>query len=510
MPLPADPPELKEARALWLQDRCEEALAKFDEVLERHPGHPLALLDAARAFGGSYRIAKGEELLERYLAVNQRSAASLALAGQSCRMIHRGSKALDYLQEARGLAPLDPAAGLELAMLLDRAGRTAEAEQVMDELLARHPDIPEGRFFQCHVAIRRGNMGAAGPALENIAAEVRYHPYLRTRACYALAEAADRAGDAAEAVRQAQRAKDLGKADAPQLEHIASLIRNQGDQLIRSLTPAKLAEWQRQDRAHPPLVLLTGSPRSGTTLLEKVLDAHPGVRSSDEHDVFARFIAPPVLQPPGIAGSGDAGKRLLAVTPARAARMRADYLLGMTELLGEPTGGRVLLDKNPSLTELIPAWLRMAPHSKILVMLRDPRDVVLSCFLNYFPLNAYSVSYLDIASTARRYAREMECWLRLRDKIPAGQRCEVRYEDCVADLRGTATRVLSWMGLEWRDEVTGYREMLAQRLTQSPTYADVQAPLHTRAIGKWRRYARLLDPVQDILAPFVRRFGYDA
>ena len=186
--------------------------------------------------------------------------------------------------------------------------------------------------------------------------------------------------------------------------------------------------------------------------------------------------------------------------------MRAGYFSGMEELLGEPLAGRVMLDKNPSLTELVPAWLRMVPHSKILVMLRD---VVLSCFLNYFPLNAYSVSFLTLEQTARRYVREMESWLRLRDHLPRDQWREVRYEDCVADLPGTARAALEWMGLPWSDEVLGYRGTLARRLTQSPTYADVQSPVHGRAVGKWRRYEEWLVPVRTILAPMLRKFGYD-
>jgi thioredoxin-like negative regulator of GroEL len=141
----ADPQELREARALWLQDRHDEALVKFDAVLAAHPDHPLALIDAARAFGGCYRIAKAEALVDRYLATAGRSAATLAMAGQTCRMIHCGRKALDCVKESAALAAPDPATGLELAMLLDRGGEMEAADAVLSGLLARHPSFAEGR-----------------------------------------------------------------------------------------------------------------------------------------------------------------------------------------------------------------------------------------------------------------------------------------------------------------------------------------------------------------------------
>lgn len=503
----ADPENLKTARALWLQGRADEALAMFDQVLASHPDHPLALIDAARAFGANYQIHKAASLIDRYLAVCGENPATLALAGQTYHMIHRGPEALEMLARSAASSPPAPATGLELALLLDRAGRLDEARALLAAVLDRHPDFAEGRFFQAHLALRSGNPEAVLADLEALASSPNQHPYLRTRACYALAEAADRAGDAASAVRHALRAKAFGEPDSEPLRKIAALIRKQGDQLSRVFTPSRLAAWQQEN--HRPVALLTGSPRSGTTLLEKILAAHPDLNSSDEHDLFVRLLAPPVLQPPGLAGTGDAGKRLIAASPRRIAEMRAGYFRGMEELLGGAPAGRLLLDKNPSLTETIPAWLRMLPHSKILIMLRDPRDVVLSCFLNYFPLNNYSVSFLSLENTARRYAREMDCWLRLRDRLPAGQWREVRYEDCIDDLRTAAGGTLDWLGLKWSDAILDYRDTLNRRLTRSPTYADVQAPIHRRAIGKWQRYHEFLEPVRPILAPYIRRFGYE-
>jgi len=150
----------------------------------------------------------------------------------------------------------------------------------------------------------------------------------------------------------------------------------------------------------------------------------------------------------------------------------------------------------------------MLPHSKILIAIRDPRDVVLSCYLNHFPLNAYSLGFQTLEETALRYSRGMKCWLGIRRKLPTSQWREVRYEDCVADLGRTARGVVEWMDLPWDGAVLDYREKLNTRLTQSPTYADVRSPVHTRSVARWRLYRQWLDPLEPILAPFLQEWGY--
>lgn len=505
---PPEPEALKKARALWLQDRFDEALKLFGEVLLTHPRHPLALLDAARAYGARYRITEAETLLDRYLEVTGSDARTLALAGQTYRMIHRGKKALLCFERAQAFGETEPPTVLEHALLLERSGNPEEASRILSELLRKSPGMPEAEFFNAVINLRMEKSAAARECLVRLAGNSGIHPYLRTRAFYALAEAADKSQDPDSAIQYAVSAKKFGLADAAELHQTAKLIGRQADEISQAFSAETLERWKAEVPDHPPVALLTGSPRSGTTLLEKVLDAHPGILSSDEHDLFARFLVPPLLHPDPASGFGSPGNFLKESSSAALAEMRLSYFKGMEELLGVPLAGQLMLDKNPSMTDLIPVWLRMVPHSKIILMLRDPRDVVLSCFLNYFPLNAYSVSFLTLEAAARRYALEMDHWLRLRSSIPESQWIEIRYEDCVDDLFKTAGRVLEKLGLPWSDDISHYRGLLNSRITQSPTYADVQAPLYHTSVGKWRRYARHLSPVQHILQPYIRQFGY--
>src|SRR5204862_5252919 len=84
--------------------------------------------------------------------------------------------------------------------------------------------------------------------------------------------------------------------------------------------------------------------------------------------------------------------------------------------LNEPIGSRVHLDKNPTLTVVLPGFIRLFPEARCLIALRDPRDVIVSCFMQYLPLNANSVYFLTLERAAQRYANDLKLWRTLRDK----------------------------------------------------------------------------------------------
>jgi hypothetical protein len=252
--------------------------------------------------------------------------------------------------------------------------------------------------------------------------------------------------------------------------------------------------------------LLTGFPRSGTTLLEQVLDAHPDVVSSEEKEVFGAKVLP--LLGKGAPPGAPLAPLLDELAADRIAAAREIYLAAMQAMLGEPIGPRLHLDKNPALTPMIPAMRRVFPELKLLVALRDPRDVVVSCFLRWLPLNPMSVWFLTLERTVDRYVNDINGWLRVRDML--GDWTEIRYEDLVADLPGQARRALDLLGVAWDDAVLDYRRRHMTRPVLSPTYEDVAKPVHTGAIGRWRRYERHLAPLVHRLAPFVKRLGYDA
>jgi hypothetical protein len=277
--------------------------------------------------------------------------------------------------------------------------------------------------------------------------------------------------------------------------------------LAESLTPGHFQRWREEGKTFrdEKMAVLTSFPRSGTTLLEQVLDSHPGLVSSDEREAFARDIFPAMWQTP--ATPLPTAEVLDTIPVQRLAALRERYRTYMEAALNEPIGDRVHLDKNPTLTLVLPGFLRLFPEARLLIALRDPRDIVISCFMQYLPLNANSVCFLTLERAAQRYANDLGIWRKFREMI-ASPWLEVRYEDAVTNLETETRRALEFLSLPWDQKVLNYREHLQQKAVASPTYEAVSQPLYTRAIGRWKHYQKFLEPVLPILQPSIDAFGY--
>ena len=167
------------------------------------------------------------------------------------------------------------------------------------------------------------------------------------------------------------------------------------------------------------------------------------------------------------------------------------------------------VDKNPHYNLTIPVMIRLFPQTRLLIALRDPRDVLLSCFLTYLPLNPVSVQFLTLSRLVERYLLDMRAWLKFRELVPCAW-AEVRYEDLVANVE-TAVKpvIVETLGLEWKPEILDFRDQLTGKAVSSPTYHDVKQPIYTRSIGRWKNYWKHLEPAMERLEPLVREFGYE-
>jgi hypothetical protein len=390
-----------------------------------------------------------------------------------------------------------------MARMEERAGRMDEAAGWISQALALDPRDAMSVLVAGRIASKRGDTDRALPLLERCAHPVVPHA-LRGQALYELGEINDRRGDPAQAVAMWRAAKQCLEEGFPQDVALGRRIRRKtlerNRRLVEALTPELVRRWRGQPCVGelPPVAVLAGHPRSGTTLLEQVLAAHPGVRDIDEQDALACAVRETMF--PGVPDGPDLAG-LDGMPPAALAATRRDYLRRVNMLFDTGPDARLLLDKNPNLTDFLPFLLRPVPELRLLIARRDPRDVLLSCYrLPVLPQTG-NIAWLREDHAAEEYRSIMSVWEKLRDCLDDDPGwLEVYYENLCADLEGEARKVTAFLGLDWHPDQANYRQVRATARVASPSYEAVRAPVHTASVGRWRRYADLLPKLFDGLA----------
>jgi hypothetical protein len=250
---------------------------------------------------------------------------------------------------------------------------------------------------------------------------------------------------------------------------------------------------------------MAGFPRAGTTLLEQILSTHPAVIGTDETGVLATQFRDPLVF--GAASAEAVIAELDALEPEDLAAGREEYFRCTEDVLGEAAGSRLLIEKEPLLTADLALPLRLFPEARILMPLRDPRDVVLSFYFTIVPLAPNSVAAATLDDSCRYFAEVMRHWLWLRDRLDPARWAESRYEDLLADPEGRTRRLVDFLGIGWQPELLAHHRG-ARRAVGTPTYDDVARPLYTRSLERWRNYEPWLEPHLHSLRPLMDAFGY--
>jgi Sulfotransferase family len=252
------------------------------------------------------------------------------------------------------------------------------------------------------------------------------------------------------------------------------------------------------------LIFILGFPRSGTTLVEQMLSAHPNIAAGDElpliHEIsmiMPRTLASPLGYPEALAElwMGDQREGLDNLR---------DYYLQKVRQLGVLRPGAVYsTDKMPLNETHLGLIALLFPAAPLFHVVRHPLDIMVSAFSNAFTHGFFCAT--NLATTATHYVRVMELVHHYRSEIFL-RYFPVRYEDIVRDQEASVRTMLSSVGLHFDPACLTFHEN--RRHARTASYAQVSEPLYDRSVGRWKHYRKQLEPVLPILAPVIEWLGY--
>ena len=387
-------------------------------------------------------------------------------------------------------------------MLLDR-GDVDGAKSIVVGMPSARASQPDVLWLSARLAVARGEVVAARGALVRLLDDPHLNGEQRAEALLLLGVVLGDLGDNAAAFAAACDGKriqrDLHAVEAASREGEVAKLKRLGDWI-----ETERGEWRSPLRATVPdaaasHVFLLGFPRSGTTLLEQILAGHPRVATLEEA---------PTLAVAYQAFLSDAGACVdLMRVDAGEAEAWVGHYWSEVRKRGVDVAGRAFVDKQPAGTLNLPVIARLFPRAKIMFALRDPRDVVLSCFRQAFQINAMTYAFTDLTQTAACYDACMTLAMHARGRLPLAW-MDVRHEALVTTFDAELGRVIDFLGLDPHPAMADFARRARERTIRTPSANQVRAGLNRRGLARWERYRRELSPVLPTLAPWVARFGY--
>jgi Flp pilus assembly protein TadD len=491
-------------------ERFAQALGSYRDLVRRFPGVEQLWFEFGLAATGELDFKLALDAFTRAAQLAPRDSTLQVLLGQQFHRLRNADLARAAFERAVQADPSSVYAQLSLAAWYERERRLEDAWISVEAASARQPNNHQVLCFKALLLHRTRRDTEAETLLRDLVKRDVTDPNVKISSRHLLALVLDQLGQYKEAFHWLCESKTFLR----QTANVAKMEQDYGQadlyrrELLATLKPDTVRQWHETTdtpKLPNPLVLLGGHPRSGTTLLEQILGANPGFVAFDESEAFVQEVWHKLA--PMQATRPLSLKELDALDAPQRVRMRDRYLTSLLRETNDHLSGKVLLDKNPSPTAALHLWLRVLPETKVIIALRDPRDVVISCFFQSLMLTPTNANFLSLPRTVQHYSDLMDVWLRLRE-LGGFEWIESRYEDLVENTEGEGRRVTEFCSLTWHPDQASHQEKARRKVLFAPTFSDVGQPVHKRALGRWRHYAEALEPLQPALKPYLAALRY--
>lgn len=412
------------------------------------------------------KLAEAEASFVRVLTLDPRHVQALINLSAICSAGERMDEAIALLERAIAINPRLAEAHVNLGAILADMGRTKAAIVALRTAVEIDPDNAEA-WYALSAAGEGDLTRKEAERLVRLAESSRLSQDQRTKLYFVLASAAERNGNIVRAFSDFQHANTLRKQALEKAGQGFDPARHAVliDKLI--FGNAEGCFPPSDSRAGEGLIFIVGLPRSGTTLVDRILAAHPDAVSLGERDDIANLATK--------AENGDA----IALAGAH-----------IEAVLAKARGSRAIVDKTPFNYLHLGTIARLLPAARIIHIRRDARDVALSCFTQNFVLpHAWSCDLSHIGDYIQGYIRLMAHWR----KVLPPMMLDVDYEDIVADPETLARKIVGFAGLEWDPACLDFHR--AKGVVRTASKWQVRKPIYASSVGRWQAFRPFLGPL---------------
>jgi tetratricopeptide (TPR) repeat protein len=407
------------------------------------------------------------------------------LAGLAASLKGDYADAVGKLDEALALEPGNAEASEWKAVVLEWDGDHEGARAVLEPFVAAGRETPRMAETQARIDIRAARWREAADIARRHLARSDLPPDARARLGQVAGEALERLGDYDEsfaAHADANRAVAVPFDEADYARFIG--------RVLDVFSADRVAELARHgDRSELP-VFIAGMPRSGTTLVEQIIDAHPKALGAGEINDIEAAVGGLQVE---LQSTEPYPECVADLEPDDVARLAGRYLDRLRALA--PSARRVV-NKSLANYRTLGFVALLFPAARVIVCRRDPRDTCVSCYMSTILPQAlpYITDLRHLGFAYRQHERLLAHW----KKVLTLPMLEVDYEAVVDDLEAQSRRIIEFCGLDWDDRCLRFHA--SGRTVRTMSYEQVRRPIYRSSIGRYKRFERHLGPLLEALA----------
>ena len=458
------------------------AIQAFGSVTTLDPKHSAGWAQLARNFMKIGQPKRAENAVESAIKAGTKDPMVEDLIGTTWSALGDQHQAKRWYSRAVKKAPKSPAFNLNLASSLIFLGETEKAEAALDRALKVRPFEPQAHWRKS--ALRRATDHSHLETLETLMGRFSSDPKALSFVAYAAGKEYEDLGEWAEAFRCFERG---AKAKKQTIEFDEAAEKEMFGALKETFTSDWVARETSGFETKAP-IFIVGQPRTGTTLVERIITSHSMVHSAGELQQLRLALRRNVRIETPKQLSSELVRASAAADPAK---IGETYMKSSASMQGSLPR---FVDKMPINYLFIPMIVKALPNAKIIHLVRDPMDSCFSSFKQLFA-EAYFHSYTleEMARHHVRYHRLMAYW---RSLFP-GHFLDVKYEEVVSDLESNARRLVGYLDLPWEDACLDFHRQ--DQAVTTASAVQVREKVHTRSVDRWRKYESQLRPVLEIL-----------
>lgn len=487
---------------LKLQGQLADAVGLYRKAIELQPEYAEAHFNLASVMHLLEDLEYAVVHYQQAISLNPELAKAHSNLGAALRTLGRMDESLQHFQRAVSLSPESCEAHNNLSVYHERMSQVDLAEESNSIALGLAPDNADSLFVQGLLQQRRGDYDRARNTLESLDAD-RLSENFNKRRLFELGKLYDRSQQSELAFDAFTQGNELHRHSEAALRYHKDDYLTQISSMAASLSSSWLASWSEtaDSGGDKSPSFIVGFPRSGTTLLDQILDSHPQVQVMEERRVFSAVEEAIRAMPGGYPAA------IATLSQDDITALRRVYFQAVEKFISRDNNLH-LVDKFPLNIEYVPLIHRLFPDAHFILACRHPCDVVLSNFMQYYKLNDAMANFFTLDDTVRLYQQVMDLWLQCERLLPLNTH-RVKYESLVADLEPQAQAVLDFLGVGWDDSVLDFHQHALDRgIINTPSYEQVTQPVYQTATNRWRRYEEQFAPYMATLQPFVEVLGY--